>query len=115
MRKFLCIRHNGVCRAGQWFLGEDIGEPLFTAELQRSENGVKIVQTGHIGMPFSSLADFIIEPGFRYDSQALVKSPSLAPEQREIDDFQHRHEETIEEELLARNKRANPTHTGRTE
>lgn len=105
MHKFLCIRDNKHCKKGTWFFSIEIGEPLFRARL----NGPKLVQVSHVGIPFESLADYIVEPGFQLPISMVRKPLSEQPKVQEIIDFQSGVEDIVEPEVESRNKAADPS------
>ena len=113
MKKFLCIVSNDICKKGQWFLGPEIGEPLFKARLTAGPRGAHITQTSAVGIPFDLLANYIIEPGFKYNPEALDRVVSMREDMRRIEQFQSDHEEIIEEEVERRGREENPTLTGK--
>lgn len=102
MRVFLCLTDNPVCRRGTWWIAEDVGEPLFRAKYEGGPRGSHVKQVSRVPVPFDSLANWLVEPGFRYPIGSVGK------ENREIHDFQHAHEDIIEGELERRGQEANP-------
>lgn len=110
MLKFLCIRHNPQCRAGTWFFATDHGEPLFQARIE----GNKLIQKSRVGIPWDTLAPYIIEPGFRISRDKLYRQPRRAIPMGEeatadVKEFQAATEDIIEDELERRARIAEPT------
>ena len=119
MRAFLCLRDNQLCKRGTWYLGDDVGAPLYKARLENFRTdaghmGTKIVQTSLVGIPFSNLAPYIIEPGFRIPKRVLHQMGEQAmalhkAEMKEQEDFQRATEDVYEDERKARERAQSPT------
>ena len=109
MLKFMCIRRGPNCLPGEWFIGEGVGEPLFRAEMKYSREGAKLIQTGHVALPFETLAAFIIEPGFKISRRLLDQIQDETKTVQELAEFQHEHEDLISPEVEKRGKEANPS------
>jgi len=112
MHKFICIRQGPNCRPGEWFIGEEVGEPLFKADMLYSRDGAKLTQSGHLAIPFESLAAYIIEPGFTLPRSALDKLDEQKTVQ-ELADFQSEHEDLIEPAMEQKGREANPSIIGK--
>jgi len=111
MKKFICIRHCRTARAGEWFIGEEAGEPLFRAEVSSGPQGSKITQTSRIAILFEELAPFIVELGFSISRSDLDKIEKMSQQGvvQDIIDFQISNEDLIEPELERRGREDNPT------
>ena len=109
MHKFIAIRNGPACKAGEWFIGDEVGGPLFSAKLTSGPRGSHLSQTGRIHIPFNSLASFIVEQGFvisRYELYPKRSKMITRPqqEQTEIEEFQDSNEDLIDEEFERRER-----------
>ena len=111
MKKFICIRHCRTARAGQWFIGEEVGEPLFRARVTSGPQGSHITQTSHVPIPFEELAHAIVELGFQIPRSELDKIEQMSEQGivEEIVNFQKENADLIDPEVEKRGRDDNPT------
>ena len=114
MRIYVTHRHSPIGRAGQWLIADEEGEPLFPIQLLRIDQKLHFRRTSKIGIPFSTLADYMVEPGAvqRRRRDGTFGSLSAAEAQRAIDTFQHDMEDVFEEILEERLREADPSLLG---
>lgn len=113
MHKLICIRPGPSCRPGQWFICEEIGGDCWRAHVIRKPEGFVLRQGSRVAIPFASIAEYVVEPGFQIPQRLLMMlsrgKTNAATAAREIADFQRSVEDIVEPEAEARGVEANPS------
>lgn len=113
LKKFICIRHNAICKAGTWWMAEEYGEPLYRARLLGGPRGVEIIRESTWPVPWESLAPYIVEHGFTISREELAKlKPQVTLESDLIEtaNFQRQFEDVIEEKVQSNIRRDDPSY-----
>lgn len=110
MRIYITHRHSPIGRAGQWLVAEDEGEPLFPCERAMIDGKLHLKRTSMIGIPFPTLAPYIVEPGHvkRRRRDGTFGSLSAVDAQKAIDEFQHLAEDVIDDIMEEKHQAADP-------
>lgn len=100
-------------RPGELLVGEGYGEPLYrTTKRQIGKHRWHLVaHIFHLGLPFESLAPYIVRFGVKVPIEMLQRKPLPAQDQqvKEVQDFQRSVEDIVEPEAERRERAADPS------